>query len=295
MHNLTNEELLRKINILEARTADLEQIENQTTHVVPRVVHEAAEWEGMVKSLPGLRGYWTMNSLAQPASVNEWRSSAGDAMDLDLIGSVPAGTGEYSFGSTWGRNVGAITGGSHHFTRADSAQFDITGTENNVHVTNRGLSLGGIVRLSNISYTNSRGWAGKWGGGTQKSYLVYFNGSGTNKFAFAASQDGSTSIYCTNSRTAVLNEWIFFLAEFDAYDTDMRLRINGTTATQTSGPSSLFNSTANFDIGTFMNSSSLRYNGVFTNIFLCSAAINAHRNWGGELYALAKLIVPMTD
>lgn len=301
MKDLGDRELVEKLETIESRVSDLEQVEYQTSHTVPREPDAIAEFHGLIQKLPALRGYWPLNSLQEPGSGNCWQSAATGSQDLKTYGTFSTVGGQYAMSSSQGRNAGFFANnGNAYLRRADGSQFDFSGTESNVLANDRGLTIGGVCQLRDIStMTLNEGMVGKWNAvGNQRSYLVYFTGGLTPKqMVWGVCGDGTTATdaYLTLSRTWTVNEWIFFLAEFDAYNSEMRFRVNGTTSTLTTGvPTSIFNSTQDFGINSYGDwATSKHYNGTYSNVFTCSAAINNRdRDYGSELYTLAKLIWP---
>jgi hypothetical protein len=286
----SNEELLRKINILESRIHDLEQEETQLSHTVPRTVNPAFELDGMIRTLPALRGYWPMNQISYPTDANEFDCVALGASDLTGVNTTQMYSMTGSDQQVAAVYTGVAAGSMYH---ADAAQFDIRGNEANIHSDTRGLSMGGIVQLRDKFQTSpGRGIIGKyWTSGNNRSYLMWLN-IGDDTIRFLVSTDGINNVVVTNTRTLVDNEWMWVAADWKP-GVHLKLRVNGTVSTNTTSiPATIYNSTARFEIGTYNQSTSHRFDGMFSSMFLTASSLTGMWDYDADLWRLAKLVLP---
>lgn len=290
----TNEELRSRIKRLEGRITDLESNENQVSHTAPRIYNRDAEVDGLLRSLPGLIGYWKMNTTYYPGSTYEFLSGGAQNTDLAVSGtSVTRGTNNVGPGYQNG-------GGNGYLTRVSATPFNITGTESWIPTAQKGLTIGCLVQTRDVAPANNGGFLGKYNSsGDQRSYLTYYNAGLTpDKITFLVNGTGTSggNRLVSSERALTQNEFIFVSCRYNAQDQAMHIRVNGETETNlTSIPSSIFVSTADFNIGTYSNSSTFRYDGLWLYAFLCASDISEQWDWELDLWEASKFAFDLDD
>jgi hypothetical protein len=277
------QELLRKINVLDARLSDLEQVEYQASHVIPRNVDVFAEYTHLVQQLPALRGYWPLNIL----SSTTWRDTSGHGADLSQHGSplhVGYSTSKIAMFYNWTK-VGSLYA-------ADSAHFDISGTESNVYASMRGISMGALVQIENNASTSYMGIIAKYiSAATGRSYLLYWNGS-TQRFTFLVSNDGTNTTAFTPAVSYNDNEWYHITWDYNTQQRWHKVTINGTLYENdawSAGVTSIYNGNAQFEIGAYNTGSSTnRWGGNIAHAWLSACSVDQHRDWSEDLWNAVK-------
>ena len=209
-------------------------------------------------TLPGLRGFWPMSSIG----------SAGGARDL--TGLIPL---TYNGNPTYNIQGNLLSyirfdGTGDYLSAADAAAFRIIGNEGHIAGALNGLTLGGW--FYHIDASNTEGLIGKWTStGNQKSYLLNKNTS--DQMVMNVSTDGSAGVNKVSAAISTAT-WYFVAGRFDP-STSVDVFVNTTKASETTGvPATIFNSTADLQIGAFNAGTSLA-NARASLCFLCAAAL----------------------
>lgn len=204
-------------------------------------------------ALTALRGFWPMSS----------RDENGDVYDLSGQGRTLA---EHLEPESNYDNLAPYVGLAFEQTlsRADEAGLDILGTEAHVDSGIRGLTLGGWYYVP--SGIPSANLMGKWRtvGVDQRSYFIFEDN-------FAISSDGTAGGVVQVGLSIPLSTWCFVVGRFTP-STEMAAWVNMVKVTNTVDiPASIFNSTADFQIGTGpSDTDEMRVSCAF----LCAAALS---------------------
>lgn len=216
----------------------------------------------ILQSFPGLRGLWTLGQYSAAGNIVD---ISGNELHLTNTGvvldSVSAPLAPKSF-------FGATTNNLSH---ADSASFDLIGNESYVRSGQnlRGMTVGIWVRPSAVNFAQ---WLmSKWlSAGLQRSYALLLANSGANA-QFAITNGGAASVVTSSVATSV--NWMLIVGRYRSEVADISVFTNGTwTTNSTSIPSTILNSTANFQIGD-NHSADGGLIGRASMGFLCHAAV----------------------
>lgn len=212
-------------------------------------------------ALPMLRGLWV-------ASVN----NAGNWYDLSGLSKTLTYNGNPTFNYSGLVPYWDYDGTEDYHSRADEADLDIIGTESYVASAARGLTLGGWFWLDNL--TAQRGFISKYNidAVNERAYILYYD-LAANRLQFIISTDGiaATIVAATDAPSATT--WYFVVGRFTP-STEIKIWTNAATNTNTVGiPASIFNSNANFEIGSYSVGTN-NLDGRATLCFLCAAALS---------------------
>ena len=214
------------------------------------------------KMLPGLRGFWAMSATA---STGEARDMSDQDMHLTYAGNP-------TYGYQGLAPYITFDGTGDYLSRSDTANLDITGTETIYAPNVRGLTLGGWFYRSAAGV--EQGLMSKWNTvlTNQRSYMLYLNAS--NQILFSISTDGTTVVSVTHTETIATNQWTFIAGRFKP-GSELKIWKNLTARTNTTGiPASIFNSTANFNVGAYANGSLGLFTGRASLCFLSAMYLN---------------------
>lgn len=226
--------VMDKLISLEARIKNLETIPRTRTGKMGPVFSNFL-------SLPGLRGLWL------PGNVD----NTGNVFDVSGQGRTLTYTGNptikmYNFVVPYY----VLDGTGDYFSRADEAGLDVLGSESYMATAYRGLTLGGWFRWSGVSVAaGDTGLVTKYNAtGNQRSYALYTNGT-DSEARFIISTDGTATKEVDSTVVLAQDIWYFIVGRYDP-STEIMVSVNGSSNTNTvSIPATLFNATAQFDIG----------------------------------------------
>ena len=252
------------MSVAQAQRRNPEQVAILSADLQPRYEPNFA-WKGicgLYQSLPALRGFWpcssqivTAQSLYLPDIANNYHCAAA---------SVPL----------WGYDdlipYVEFDGENDAFYYGDNAQFDITGTETTVVAAQRGLTLGAWVKSDALG---GCAFLGKYNHPTdQRSYLLYDTGS---NLTFTISAAGDAAITSASSALLIqVGVWHLMIGRFvPSTSVDVYLD-NVKTTNSTAVPASIFNSTAEFNIGALNNHTTYWFDGKISMAFICAAALS---------------------
>lgn len=141
-----------------------------------------------------------------------------------------------------------------HLYHADNANFSITGTENYVDSSYKGLTMGGWWQVSQAT-TVQENLMGKWNSSPNKSYLMY-KASVDGRIYIALSSDGSANTNNWQSEIIPPEDTWFYLVCRWAPSTEIKLYYGLATAndlttdsTTSSVAASIDDGSAEFQIG----------------------------------------------
>lgn len=218
-------------------------------------------WGNVISSyllLPGLVGFWPMSTVAR---------STASAIDLSGQGWTLTRNGNVQFNL---HNsivpYAEFDGSGDSLSTANANDLDISGTE--TFYDNKGLTMGGWFWNDGAGATG--GLMGKWTeSGNQRSYLLL---TLSDTFRFAISGNGTANTQFSHSSTFSTGTWYFVVGKFEP-SVMMSVFMNGEKAsTTTSIPSSIFNGTSDFEIGSY-NALTQDLDGRATLCFLCAYAL----------------------
>ena len=233
-----------------------------------------AEACSMYLQLPGLRGFWPMSAV----------DSSGNAQDQSGHSHILTYTGNsvYGLDLTTARCLAAyirFDGTGDYLTRADEADFDITGTE--TYFTSqatsagaaRGMTCGGWFRPEDV--TNDQGLVTKWGAAGNYSWLLGLYGSvAGDPLRLYISDDGTNTDSVSSAAACAVNTWQFMAGRFNDGDAGAELAVflNGTGTTAATARASIFSGNGPFNISGNNNGTAL-YTGRAALCFQCAAAL----------------------
>lgn len=217
----------------------------------------------------GLRGLWYPGNVTSNGNLPDM-SGQGNALVDNIAGAV---------------NVRAqmipiypFNGTSQYLSAANAAWNQIQGTEARVTPGARGLTMGGWFFNNSTAPANFKGLMSKWQDavGNQRSYLLaqntnghfqaYISGNGTTQFSVDEGVIPASSWHFVVMRYTASAE----LAIFDNWDGVTGAKVVNTTSI----PASLFNSTAEFEIGAYDAATATSFfAGFYSLAFLCCAAL----------------------
>lgn len=223
------------------------------------------------QAIPGLRGFWPLSSV----------DNTGAAYDLSGQTRTLTYNGNPAYGISGLAPYCDFDGTGDYLSRADEAGLDILGTETIFPTALRGLTFGGWFQIDTLA-GGTDGLIGKWNDNAvnQRSYLLDFNTT-TNVIRFQLSTDG-TAIVSVSSAAVAAATWLHCIARFDP-STELALWVNGVKTTNLVAiPASVFNSTAQLNIGAYSNGASGLLEGWASMCFLSSAFLPDV--WAGVLF-----------
>lgn len=236
-------DLLVRLNFLERQLADIQTLE------ATRGYTDAISSYLM---LPELVAFWPLSSVDY---------SSGNALDISGQGRTLTNNSALAYGVDGIIPYSQHDGSADYLSRSDEADLDITDH----------LTLGCWVYPEATPGTTA-GIIGKYDTtGNQKSYAIRL-GAGGN-FSFTISSDGSTDTAATDANGYSLNTWQFIVGRYQP-SIRVKLYVNNTSAENTTSiPSSIFNSTATFEVGAYRGGSQI-ITGRVAFPFICAAALS---------------------
>lgn len=187
-------------------------------------------------------GLVTIRYLLDEASGNAIANTGG--LNLTDNNSVGAGTGLILPGVNFDNSRDFERGSSMSFSHADNALFDITGD----------LTISDWLKIESNPGNNEVYVivAKTEGTGNQQGYKFdYRDISGTKRLFIEISSDGSTQTTKFVDQILTVGTWFHVAVVYDASAGEADFYVNGVAvgSTQTGLPTSIFNNTANFNIG----------------------------------------------
>ena len=199
-------------------------------------------------------------------------SYAGEAIDVSGHDLHLTYTGNPVYGYQGLAPYIAFDGTGDYLSRTDTANLDISGTETIYDPSVRGLTFGGWFYRSVAGTEHSL--ISKWNTylTNQRSYMLYVNSS--DQVVFSVSTDGTSVVSVTHTETIATNQWTFIAGRFKP-GSELKIWKNLTARTNTTGiPASIFNSTANFNVGAYANGSLGLFTGRASLCFLSAMYLN---------------------
>lgn len=230
------------------------------------IISRRVAWETMAakfQGLPGLRGFWSMGSLDGTGGTGDL---SGQARALTYNGNPV-----YNLYDSIVPYID-FDGVDDYLDRADEAGTSITGSETFIASSVRGLTVGGWFWLDALSGGTPRGLIGKnVVVGNQRSYTIFL--TSTDILQFAISSNGTATTTVNSTVGAQIGQWMFLVGRFIP-SREIAIFVNGTKTTNTTSiPSSIFDSTAAFEIGRFLASNTNAANCRASQCFLCASAL----------------------
>jgi hypothetical protein len=236
---------------------------------VERRVHRSSDriyHQTIFLTLVGLRGYWPMNTLSSSGSIYDLNPTARHL--------TPFGQGQIAYRFPDNRESDYhpywyTDGTSNALYHADVADHDILGTEAGILSSQRGLSIGGWFYIEQSGV--SQGLAGKYNAAANYSYLLACDTN--DMFTFIVSNTGAATVR-VNSAVFDLSQWYFVVGTYRP-STSITIYVNGVRTHKTTAiPASLFNGTAEFNIGSYGNHGTAYLKGRCSQVFLCASYLN---------------------
>jgi hypothetical protein len=241
----------------------------------------AGLYDSIIKSLPGLIGYWPGNAFGGgSANTTMLVDQSGNALHLTRNGTTVARSSALI-------NDVEYDGSTGYYSHADAAIFDILGTEGHIGATLRGLTMGAWVKFDNAASGNE--------------YVMSKMGSGTTNLAYGLRRLAAGTIFAeifnsaaaaTPTSTVISDEIIgagvytFVLTRWTP-SSELLVQVNDVDKTDTSSIiASIANGTALFNIGARSGTSFI--DGRVCRSFLCHAAIPDE--WRFALYEIGKTL-----
>lgn len=215
-----------------------------------------ANAQALFTSLPGLRGLWFMSGV----------DSNGDVYDISGVGKTLTNNNTVVFDNdSLVPYAQFVAANSEYLERTDEADLDISGTE--AFIANNGLTMGGWFYHDTIGA--SQGELTKWGNSGNLSYLLFVTGGGA--VSFQMSDDG-TNVSAVNSAAITANVWRFHVGRFTP-SSEVAVFVNNIKVTAATARASIFNSSANFRIGSTNAGAGRFLDGRAAFCFLCASAL----------------------
>lgn len=238
-------------NLLRNQTLTDRQVERLETIEYSRLLGDVI---GSHLALPELRAFWPFSSI----------NESGNPIDLSGQARTLTNNGTTARAVLSGFTPYAdLDGTNDYFSRADEAGLDITGA----------LTMGGWFWSDATAPGTIFQLFGKWGdvAVNQRSYIIY--NINDTVLHFAISSTGANSPGITSSVAYTTGVWRYVIGRFTP-STEIAIFDNGTKTTNTSSiPASIFNSTAQLDLGRYPGHASF-HNGRMTLAFMCAAALS---------------------
>ncbi len=221
-----------------------------------------ANAQSLFTSLPGLRGLWFMSGT----------DSGGDVYDISGVGKTLTNVNTVTFDNdSLVPYAQFVAANSEYLERTDEADLDISGTE--TFIANNGLTLGGWFYHDSVAIrATGQGYLTKWGDSGNASYLLFKHTAAPDVVRFIISDDGTgtTSAFSTVPVTA--NVWRFSVGRFIP-SSEVAVFVNNVKTTAVTARASIFNSTANFRIGSRHAATPSFLDGRAAFCFLCASAL----------------------
>ncbi len=215
--------------------------------------------------LPGLRGFWATSAYDDVGNLADLAGFDAAVTELALQGNPV-----YNYTSR-GVSYCRLDGTGDYFSHADSAHYDILGTEAFSGVP--GLTLGCWTYVENAA--NTQNLIAKWAPPANRAYRLYADGAVANDpVIFAMSDDG---INADNVQLVgySVNTWHFVAARFDDAQTGAELKIwlDNASNTAATARNAIFNGNANFTVGASSAGAQL-LTGRISRAFLCAMSVS---------------------
>lgn len=212
-------------------------------------------------SLPGLVGFWPMSGVDV---------SSGDAYDISGQGRRLTYNGNPTY-NIYNNLIAYIDldGTGDYLSRVDESDLDITGTEAHNATAIRGLTMGGWF-WSDITSTDQN-LIGKWNAtGNLRAYTL--NLTADNSIAGHVSTNGTTQTTVSSTAAIAAGEWFWAAMRFTPSAELANWSNDTKTINTTSIPASIFNSSAELQIGA-RDAGTTLLNGRASLCFLCANAL----------------------
>jgi hypothetical protein len=225
-----NSDLRRRIGAIEAR------------ETMSRTAPEVA-WSVTIsafQNIQGLRGLWTMANVDDSGDILDVSGHNSTLTNASVSLQRASGNDRRHYGVFDG------TASSDQLSAADSAIFDILGTESYFGANMRGLTMGGWFRPLDLQSGNIF-LSCKWGSSaTNRSYSLYHN---SDDAIFGVHDTSDTLFTVTSTGTFAVGAFRFVVGRFDP-STEIAVFVDGAKTTNTTSiPASLKNSTAGISLG----------------------------------------------
>lgn len=213
---------------------------------------------GEFLGLPGLRGYWPMNTFDGLGNAID---QSGNARTLTYNGNPT-----YTFTTQGGPYID-LDGTGDYLSRADEGGLDILGTESYIASAVRGLTTGAWIyadSTSGVRYVTS-----KDDNSTQRSWLFYVNAGVPNVLVFDTASTSNT----ISGSTVSASTWTHLAMRFTP-STELSIFKNGAevASTTTSIKASIMNSTVALQWGAHVAGE--LWDGRLGMTFLCAMALS---------------------
>lgn len=209
-------EILRRVRVLERYVEDSRRLDHYITPIADYLL------------MPGLRGFWPLSSVSEAAAAVQDMSEQGRALTVNG-------------GAGWSTHNLILpffdfNGSTQYLSRADEAGLSITG----------GMSIGCVVWMDSVA-SQQFILCKDNPTGNQRSYALQFVSGG---FSFHVSGNGSALINIASSGITInTGQWYFIVGRYTP-STEVVLFVNNQKFTNTTSiPASIFDSTADFRIG----------------------------------------------
>ncbi len=216
-----------------------------------------ANAQSLFTSLPGLRGLWFMSGT----------DSNGDVFDISGVGKTLTNNNIVTFDNDSLVPYGQfIRANSKYLERVDEADLDISGTE--AFIVDNGLTLGGWFRHDSTGAV-AQGYLTKWGDTPNSAYFLIKN---TNEQVVFSMSDDGTNVSNVFSAVITAGVWRFCVGRFIP-SSEVAVFVNNVKVTAATARASIFNSSANFRVGS-TNAVTTRFlDGRAAFCFLCASAL----------------------
>ena len=232
-------------------------------------------WKSAVSqflAIPALVGFWPMSAARVDNAIDRARDMAGGAYHLVDNNGVRFGFDDLA-------PYAEFLGTNEYLSRADGGiadWADITGVETYVVPKQGGLTGGGWFYLDTLAQGNHKGFIGKYNDAAvdQRSYLLLFNDT-TDVPTFIVSRLGTNAtITAIDGPVLSASTWYFIVGRFTP-GADVEIFVNGTWYSAGAGPASIFDSEADFNIGSYSNGMAIHcLDGRASLCFLSAAAVS---------------------
>ena len=215
----------------------------------------------LYQNIPGLVGFWPMSSVQR---------STGNAYDLSGQNRTLTYNGNPTYNFDGLVPYIAFDGTGDYLSRADETDLDILGTETIYNSAIRGLTVGGWFWFNDINV--SRMLISKRAAAGNASWNMR-RAAGSHKIDFRISTDGTAFHVITHSTIISANKWYFCVGRFEPSIGTSTIINADIETNSTATPASIFNSSANLEIGAFFGSTQVM-NGRATLCFLSANALS---------------------
>lgn len=231
-------------------------------------------WGNLVSSylvLPGLRAFYPGGAVGPGAG----SATGGNLIDQSGLGNHLTIQNSPLFRINNLYPFVTYDGSSAYHTITDAASnnsFDILGSETYIASARRGLTMGCWARQDGTSLNTFTRIMSKTALGTSRSYSL--NDANTpDELQFRVSPDGTLGATITvNNSNFTDNEMHFVCCRFTS-STELMLRIDDTVEVNTTSvPATIFNSSANFSIGSVSGGGSY-WKGDILMMFVCATVL----------------------